>query len=254
MLGLLTLGYYLNYIAKHRLRAGKTVGFVLGLEALCFLLVSLVQVTVNLLHLRPERWESVAGNAAAALADPTFAPRWLHFVLAAVTVAGVLLALAGARRGPAGTEMARFGVRAALVATMLQLLDGFWLLFALPGDVLERFVGAGVMTVVPLVLGTLGGTLLFVLLTRSDEPATQPQRLRWVVLLLLASTLLMVVTRHQVRDAYLAPARAGEPLLVSPQWGVFALFVLCFGLCVGLTVWLVARAWRDRPAAGEPAA
>jgi hypothetical protein len=260
MLGFLMVGYYLNWIAKFRLRAGRDPSLLLGAEALCFLAVAAVQVAVNLLHLQPERWEHVADSAWAALADPSFAARWLHFVLAAVTVAGALLAWIATRRpgpvapAPGRRAMARFGIRAALVAASLQLVDGFWLLFALPRDVLDRFLGAGLLTLVPLALGVLGGAWLVAALARLTDPTAAPQRVRFVALLLAAATLLMVVTRHQVRDAYLAPARLGEPLLVTAQWGPLALFAACFALCVGLTVWIVARAVRDRPAAGEPVA
>ncbi len=92
MLGLLTVAYYLNYLAKFRLRAGRHAGIILILEALCFLAIAAIQVTVNLLHLQPDRWEKVAEGASAALADPTFLPRFLHFVLAALAMAGVLVA------------------------------------------------------------------------------------------------------------------------------------------------------------------
>ena len=95
MLGLLIVGYYLNYVAKYRLRAGKGVGAILVVEALCFLGIAATQVAVNLLHMQPARWAAVGDSAWAALADPTFLPRLLHYVLAAVTMAGALVALGG---------------------------------------------------------------------------------------------------------------------------------------------------------------
>jgi hypothetical protein len=64
----------------------------------------------------------------------------------------------------------------------------------------------------------------------------------------------MIVTRHQVRDLYLAAARAGERLEVVPQWGVLALFLAVFVLCAGLSVWALVRAATDRPGPGETAA
>jgi hypothetical protein len=77
MLVILTAGYYLNYLAKFRLQGGRQAGGVLIPEAVCFLAVAAIQVTVNLLQLQPGRWESVARQAWSALGDPTFVPRYL---------------------------------------------------------------------------------------------------------------------------------------------------------------------------------
>lgn len=260
MLGLLTVGYYMNYVAKFRLRSGKGAGLVIGLEAVCFLLISVVQVVVNLLHVQPERWESVADRAVAAFSDPTFLPRWLHFVLAAVAMAGALVAWAAVRRAARGEEaeesrsMARFGLRAALVATVLQLVDGFWLLFALPEGVLGALMRGGSATLAPLILGILVGVLLLVVLAGIGDPIAQATKVRRAAELIVAAMALMLVTRHQLREIYLASARADEQLVVSPQWAIFAGFLAIFVIGVGLTVYAMARAVRDRAEAGEPAA
>jgi len=164
MLVLLTAGYYLNYLAKFRLKAGREAGAILILEAICFLAVAAIQVAVNLLHLQPGRWESVADEVWSALRDPAFLPRYLHFVLAAATMSALLLAFVAVRRAAHGGDqeacqgMARFGIRAATIATGLQIADGFWLLFALPESVLRAFMRGGATTMLPLTLGLLAGS------------------------------------------------------------------------------------------------
>jgi hypothetical protein len=260
MLGLLMVGYYLNYVAKFRLRRGKGAGAVLIVEAACFVVIAAIQVVVNLLHLQPGRWERVADQAWAALSDPTFVPRFLHFVLAAVAMAGALLAWVAVRRATKGgaTEalsgMARFGVRAALVATLVQLVDGFWLLLALPEDVLKAFMRGGPATMGPLTLGILGGVLLLVVLAQIADPLATPTKVRRVAELILATVVFMVLTRHQLRTIYLAPVRAGERLTVATQWGALALFLVVFVVCVALTAYALVKAAKDRPQPGEDAA
>ena len=260
MLGFLTLGYYLNYIAKFRLRAGKTACVPLALEALCFLVVAVIQVTVNLLHLQPERWGQVADRAIAALADPSFVPRLLHFVLAAVAMAGALAAWVAVRRAARGgdreahEEMARYGVRAALIATVLQLVDGFWVLLALPKHVLAGFMRGGVATMVPLTLGILVAIVLLVVLAQLGNPLAQAAKVRRLAELSVGAIVLMVLTRHQLRPFYLAEARADERLVVAPQWGVFLLFLVLFLAGVAVTIYALLRAAKDRPGAGEQAA
>ena len=260
MLGLLMVGYYLNYVAKFRLRRGKGAGAVLIVEAACFVVIAAIQVVINLLHLQPGRWEEVADQAWAALADPTFVPRYLHFVLAAVAMAGALLAWVAVRRATKGgatealTGMARFGVRAALVATLVQLVDGFWLLLALPEDVLKAFMRGGPATMGPLTLGILGGVLLLVVLAQIADPLASPTKVRRVAELMVVAVVLMVLTRHQLRTIYLAPARATEQLTVATQWGALALFLVVFVVCVTLTVYALVKAAKDRPQPGEDAA
>lgn len=260
LLGLLMIGYYLNYLAKFRLQAGKTAGNILLLEALCFLGVTAIQVVVNLLHLQPERWERVAERAWAALADPTFLPRFLHFVLAAVALAGAMLAWVAVRRlsrdanAPHANEMARLGVRAALFSTLLQLVDGFWLLFALPEGVLRAFMRGGATTMVPLTLGILAGVLLLMVLAGVSDPASQGTRIRRAAELIVGAMAFMVITRHQLRDYYLSSFRADERLVVSPQWDVLIVFLVAFVVGVGVTVYAMRRAATDRPSPGERAA
>ncbi len=260
MLVILTVGYYLNYIAKFRLKAGREAGGVLILEAVCFLAVAAIQVTVNLLHLQPGRWESVAQQAWSALGDPTFLPRFLHFVLAAVTMAGALLAYVALRRAAGGSDreacqgMARFGIRAALVATGLQLLDGFWLLFALPQDVLTAFMRGGAATMLPLTVGLLAGIWLLIVLAQISDPLGQAGKVRRVVELFVGAMLFMVLTRHQLRGVYLASSRVGERAVVKTQGDVLAIFLVVFLLCVGLTVYAIVRAVKDKPGPGEQAA
>ena len=259
MLGVLTVAYYLNYVAKFRLKAGRGVTGVLWGEAVCFLAVAAVQVTVNLLHMQPGRWTAVAASPWTALADPAFLPRYLHFVLAAVALSGAVLAFAAVRFTSLGDPaarngMARFGVRAALAATVLQLVDGFWLLLALPEDVLRSFMRGGAVTMVPLALAILIGVLLLVVAAQIGEPLAQAAKVRRLSELIVGAMLFMVVTRQQIRGLYLAPARAGEHAAVAPQWGVFALFLVIFLAAVAATVYAMVRAAKDRPATGEEAA
>jgi hypothetical protein len=260
MLVLLTVAYYLNYVAKHRLKNGQAASLVLWLEAACFLLIAAIQVAVNLLQLQPGRWATVAASSFAAFLDPSFLPRFLHFVLAAVSLAAALLAFVAVRRAGSGHEtslcrdMARFGVATALYATVAQIVVGIWMLLALPGDVLRGFMRGGAATMIPLTLAILAALGLVVVLARIRDPLESPRLVRHAAELIVGAMVVMVITRHQLRGLYLAPARAAESMTVKPQWDAFALFLVVFVLCVGLTVWAVARSLRDRPSPGEKGA
>ncbi|MCX7894573.1 MAG: hypothetical protein N2447_01260 [Thermoanaerobaculum sp.] len=260
MLGLLTVGYYLNYVAKFRLQKGASAGVALPLSALCFVLISVIQVVVNLLHLQPQRWEGVWTQAQSAFADPTFLPRWLHFLLAALAMAGVVAAYVAARQGKAGglheelAPMARFGVKAALYTTVAQLIVGFWLLLALPSPVLSGFMRGGAATTLPLGVGILAGLGLLVVLAGIRDPLAEVVKVRRSAEFLVGAVVFMIVTRHQLREVYLAEWKPVEGAQVVPQWGIFLVFLVTFLIGVGLTVYAMVRAATDKPQAGEPAA
>ncbi len=263
LLGLLMVGYYLNYLAKWQLAKGAGVRHWLVLQAICFSLIALIQVVVNLLHMQPERWATVADNVVAALNDPTLLPRFLHFLLAALAMVGGVVAWVAVRRASGGAPlgekaeldaMARFGVKFALYATLLQLIDGFWLLFALPEEVLKAFMRSGPVAMIPLTLGILAGVVLLVVLAQVHDPLAQGTKVRRALELVVGATAVMVITRHQVREIYLAPARAAEELVTTAPWGLIALFLVIFVAGVAATVYAMVRAATDRPAAGEQAA
>lgn len=260
MLGLLTVAYYLNYVVKARLRAGGSAPVLYTVEALLFVAIAAIQVAVNLLHMQPGRWAEVSRQAWGVLSDPAFLPRTLHFVLAAVSVAGLVLARWMLRRAAAGEPAealrspAAFGVKAALWATVLQVVDGFWLLLALPQPVMKGLMRGGAATMVPLTLSILAGLGLLVVLSQVRDPLEDGKKVRHALEMVLGAVILMVVTRHQVRSLYLAVAGPQPQPAVATQWGAFALFLACFLLCLGLSAWAVVRAMKDRPGPGEEAA
>lgn len=265
MLGLLTVAYYLNYLGKARLARGLDPAPSVLIQAILFLTIAAIQVAANLLHLQPARWSAAANNPWTILSDPTFVPRYLHFVLAAVSLAGGAFAWWNARKAatrpaPGAPEAAswsretRFSLQAALAATALQVPVGFWLLFALPREVLLSFMRGGPGVMAPFGLGILAGIGALVVLALCLSPLARPRLVRHAAELMVATAVLMIISRHQLREAYLSVARAGETAAVAPQWGIFALFALCFVASVAATVWALARAARDRPGPGEQAA
>ncbi|MGA7990389.1 MAG: hypothetical protein WCC53_03050 [Thermoanaerobaculia bacterium] len=254
LLLLLMLAYYLNWIAKFRLRAGKGATAVLALSAVFYLAIAAIQTSVHLISVQPSLWGAFLARPSLVLFDPTFLPRFLHFVLAAVTMAAILPAAFPRALGDAAPDAARFGLLTALVLTGAQFAVGLWLLVSLPKAVLVELMTGGVVSLAPLGLGVLAGIALLGLLVRAIG-APENVRLARITLAFFASAaLFMIVTRHQVRDLYLAGARAAERLEVAPQWSVLALFLAVFVLCAGLTVWALYRAATDRPGPGEMAA
>ncbi len=252
MLVLLAMAYGGQVAGRARLRGGRNAFALLSIAALLFVAVAAVQVAVHLLQVQPALWEAASRNGWIVLGDRTFVPRFLHFVLAGVSLAGALAMRQGIKRAEGGdrTEaaaLARFGSRVALYATIAQLLAGFWLVSALPRAVLIGLMRGGGATMVPLTLGILLGLVLLILLAQLSDPLSTPRKARHVTEMLLGAIILMVVTRHQVRDLYLATWEGNSLPAVSPQWGVFLVLLLAFLACTGVILLAGIKARKDRP-------
>lgn len=261
MLLLLTLGYYAAYLYKFRgLPArGAGGGTWLAAAALLFLLIAGVHVAVHLVSVQPERWGSLADGAWSVLADPSYLPRLLHFVLAGLGFSALVATWWAVRRARQGVEVERNTAIAAwswrwvLWTTVLQVVDGFVLLFLLPQPVMGGLMQGGAATLAPLALAILLGLGLLMMLARTTAPVAQPALVGGTLAAMVLAIVIMSLTRHQVRALYLAPFTAGVEAAVAPQWGNFAVFAVL--LLAGLaTVGLMLRRVLGSPASGPEAA
>ena len=168
---------------------------------------------------------------------------------------GALFAAFSARGAAAqDSESARDGTRAALRvfrgATLIQFPVGIAFLLTQPQGVLRALMGRSPTGAIPLVIGIVLAVVVVVdssRAIRSETPGASVPRLSAVTLALVAT---MVILRDVVRRAALAPHFAPDDLAASPQWGVFAVFVVTFVVGLGVLAWLV-RVWTS--ASREPA-
>lgn len=261
MLLLLTVGYYAAYLYKFRGAPvrGEGGGLWLTVSALLFFLIAMIQVAVNLVHAQPDKWGSLADGAWCVLADPTYWPRLLHFVLAGISFAAMVTAWWAVRRAREGvesrmnTDIASWAWRWALWTTVLQVVDGFVLLLVLPQPVLKGLMTGGLATMAPLTLGILVGIGLLMMLARSTNPVEKPGLVTGTLAAMTLAIAIMTITRHQVRVLYLEPATARFAPEIVPQWGNFALFAIL--LVAGLaTVGYMVKRVLESPASGSDAA
>jgi len=254
MLVLLMIGYYAAYLHK-RFRGGW-----LGVSAVCFFAIAMTHVAVHLIHVQPAKWPQFNMSAMSVLADPTYWPRLIHFVLAAVTFAALVAAWWAVRRARAGvdvdlnTAIAQSTWRWAYLATVLQLVDGFLLTAVLPKPVLLGVMRGGIETLGPLSLSILLAIGLLVMLERGGpNPVMKPGLVSGVLATLLLTIAVMSVTRHQVRVLYLEPATSKFTATIVPQWGNFILFALLLVIGLATVFWMVRRVLTS-PAEGDEAA
>jgi hypothetical protein len=106
----------------------------------------------------------------------------------------------------------------------------------------------------PFLIGITAGFGLLVFLARVRDPIADRTSVRRSLELFGLAMILMLVTRHQLRDLYIVAAGAHATPVISGQWGVFAIFLVSFVLCLGLGIVALARSAKDRPGPGEATA
>ena len=245
----LIVAYYAAYYLSFR--GDRFSGWLRGVSwVLMFglLYVSHVYVHNMSLAIRPDLWAAIyhgdPSGMNANYGDPSFWPRWLHFLFAAVAVAGLAIAWVGARRlkrdDPFGRFMLRHGSLWFLVLTAVQYLVGTWFLLSLPRETILFFMGQNLGATLAFFASLtlpLGALMTAALAIRHPEPA---KLMNVSMAHLLATILAMIFVRDYARDHMLRGVFETAQLPVQSQWGVLGLFL---GL---LVAGLVTVAWMLR--------
>lgn len=233
--------------------SGRRVA-VIGFAALMLLGTSFMFSNNMTLMLVPERWTvyfDAPGGTFLNITEPTLFPRWLHFVFASAAVGGLALAIVWQRRlsgskaadpdfRQRAQENVQTGLRWFIRGTVAQMAAGVWLLIALPGDIMQMFLGGSAAHTGHLLLGIAGACLSLYFALRGRVGATVGGAVFTVAV--------MSLTRGQLRAAYLAPYFRVEEMPVTPQYGPMALFGVSLLLGGALVVWMLNAA---RKAGGE---
>jgi hypothetical protein len=254
----LVLAYYGAYFLSYRGRRPGGVPVVVSwVVAFLLLAIAFVYVTNMSLMLRTAQfvpmYQADPHGWHLNLDDPTFPPRLLHFVLSAVGVGGLWVAVLGwfdrHRDEPAGNWAIRYGASWCAAATALNVIAGFWWLLALPRPVLVQFMSR--VPAVALFLGVTAGLVaLFAALMTAR--ARMPAGGLWAAVAAMLLTLVaMTVSRDQLRTVTLSGAGFEPNPWIETQWPAIVLFVVLLVAAVATVAWmavLLARAQGRRPA------
>jgi hypothetical protein len=247
---LVMAGYYGYYGLSFQRERIERLGWLGVASGVAFVLVAFVFTLNMTLMLRPERFHALYAASELGLHvhldEPTLWPRFTHFVVAAFAVTGLAIAGLGgirARRDPTGGAFARSqGLNLFTAATVVQLGVGPWFLASLPDPVARAFLGGHAEDTALLAVAVLLALVALVVVRRS---------LTWGSAILLVTIAGMSVVRHRVRALALEAVFSPDTLPVRPQWGVFAVFVLCLLAGVALVAWMAWRLATARPAEAE---
>jgi hypothetical protein len=258
---LLILGYYGLYVWYLKGEAlGISGPWIKIGSTIFFVLVAFLYTNNMVLMLTPEKWAGMyAANKMGIhlnLDDLTIFPRYLHFLLAALAIAGLFIMVQGLlalKKGNSGYGRwaINYGSRWFIFPTLLQIIVGPLFLLSLPYSIRDSFLWQSPLTMFLLALGILSALvgLGFVFLASVGE---KPGMKTFLGIGCLVLTLVfMSVVRHLLREAYISPHFQVEQLpVVLPisAFGLFVILLLVGLLVVGYMVWKVVQAGKGAAA------
>ena len=249
---LVLFGYYgIYWYQMQHDELGPKAAWVILVTAMLFIGVAFIFTQNMSVMLRPQDFYSlyVKGRVGTILGPITLLniTRLAHFVVAAVALAGLGVALLSRRWQTESPELAEWGRRYGLAwfmgGTLVQFLVGLSFLFSLPVEVRQALV-SDKLAVTILVLAVLLALLALV---------SAPKSLLVSSFAILGTVSMMAVLRHFVRSAFLSPYFDPHSLLVQGQWVVFCIFVAL--LLVGLATvgWMLYVFFRPAASRGGSA-
>jgi hypothetical protein len=242
----LTVAYYgLYYVSYHGAQPGPGAARVLLLSMSLILLIGFLFSNNLTLSQTPQRWAGKYFGCPEGwnlnLTEPTLFPRYLHFVVAAVAVGGLLLVFLARANWNRDRDYARrllqFGGKTFMYATMAQFVVGIVLLVSLPRDLRMLFMGDNLWATALLLIGVVGGLAAIALMSdalRKENIRAAALHVPAILAVVIASMSLM---RDILRDAYLKPYFQPGQFAVATQWSVLLLFLVLF--VAGVILWFV---------------
>ncbi|CUS87069.1 hypothetical protein [Candidatus Kryptobacter tengchongensis] len=234
---LLLIGYYGYYIYQFNFEKlqGVRAWIVLG-SAVLFALIGLIYTNTLVLMLTPEKWaQKYFANPHGTnfnFDDPTVIPRYLHFLVASVSVAGLLVLIYGLIKLKSDVDFGRWAIKYGglwfVIGTVLQYAVGIWFLLALKKDLMMVFMGGDGLATAIFGISVLLSLVSLILILLSFN-AQNPKPLSISGLALLFLTIVgMSVMRDILRDAYLKDYFKPEQFEVQPQISVLIVFGIVF--------------------------
>ena len=234
--------YTLAYVYKYRYTSlVNTRGLITALITLFLLAIGFLFSNNFSMMEQPPVWVRYfeqSGGTLLNLNDPTLLPRYLHFMVAALAIGGLAIALFYTIRERKGAQDCRvwieLGCKWFSHATLVNLIIGPWYFLSLPKGVIIPTSLHGGAFLLLLVIGIALAILAVIFgLRRRVLPAVH------LVLALLA---LMIVARSLLRSATLAPWFSLSELTVESSYGPMLLFLLFFAAGLLLIWWMLKLA------------
>jgi hypothetical protein len=248
---LVLVGYYAVYGFNLRQNAlGPRAAWLILGAVVAFVLVAFVFTQNMTAMLQPQDFYDHFLNKGVGTALGTVtasnAARLLHFMVGAVAVGGLAVALLSRTWRAESPEMTtwvrNYGVKWFMAGTGVELLIGFWFLASLPREIRDMFMGGDHLS---------SGILVAAMALAVLATAAAPKSLAASSVAIVGTISLMSVLRHLLRVAYLRPYFDPRTLPVEGQWFVFGLFALLLVGGLATVVWMLYVFFRPAAASAD---
>lgn len=225
----LVIVYYLLYNAalKDKLPTNRKQLY-LSLAFAGILFVSYIFSSVFSLAENPNLMLSLyAGNQSGLVLNPElgdYIVRWLHMITGAITVGGFFVGLLGRN----DEQAYRVGKTFFLWGMVVASIFGFVYLITLGENILPLMRSPAIWALTVGIILSAGALHFFF-----------KKKFLMSGLMVGVSLLTMVYTRHELRLIRLSEFFNPSDLPVNPQWSVFALFVVCFVIMLGVMWYMI---------------
>ena len=236
-------GMYIYNIHYDKIIDYRTVltGFVAGtLLTVAFIFTNNFSLMTNV-----AAWPAYFDNPEGTLlnlADSSLYPRYLHTVLGAIAVGGLVIALFYDFKKRKGIEEAQEGIAVGVNwfagATMLNFGVGFWYWGSLPESVRYATGGNNTFFLLFLLLGVIAAVISLIYGMR--------HQVRPAVYYLLGSFFCMVLVREFARRLTLAPWFSTSDLEVVPQYSPLFVFLVFFAGGLALMYYMIRLVFTDK--------
>ncbi|MCX7762904.1 MAG: hypothetical protein N2252_08715 [Candidatus Kryptonium sp.] len=254
---LFLIGYYGYYIYQFNFEKlqGVRAWIVLG-SAILFAIIGLIYTNNLVLMLTPEKWaQKYFANPHGTnlnFDDPTVIPRYLHFFVASIAVAGLLVLIYGLVKLKADEKFGRWAIRYGglwfVIGTVVQYAVGIWFLLALRREHMMLFMGDNVFATVVFGVSVLLSLISLILILLSFN-AQNPKILSISGIAMLFLTIVgMSIMRDVLRDAYLKDYFNPEQFTVEPQISVLIVFAVIFVAGLITVGYMLSKVLKAKPA------
>jgi hypothetical protein len=241
VIGLLLAGYYAAYVYKYQfdvLRDGRAL--LTALIAGVLLVVGFFFVNNMTLMLHPESWSRYFDHPQGMLlntGDPTLLPRYLHFMVSAMAIGGLAIAVYAHTRPQIADrqQLADTGCRWYAHGTTVNIALGLWFYASLPSGLIPA-TWLGLLFKV-LLLVALTVAILSVVLAQTNRPMPALHGA-------LTTIFIMTILRELLRTFYLSPWFSPNTLERTNEWLPLLLFLLFFVTGLYLIVWMLGTVHR----------
>ncbi|HKK10363.1 MAG TPA: hypothetical protein VJ939_05970 [Bacteroidales bacterium] len=246
LIPILIIAYYGAYIYVFKKTSSPLFSKISLLISSIFLLfIGFMLVNNNTLMLTPERWSAYVDNKSGwmlNLGEPTLWPRYLHFIIGAIAIAGLGKTLFYHFKKDIDTETKQHeksrGMKIFAFATMIQVVVGIWFWLSLPEPIWKFFMGGNIVATIWLMLGILLALVLIF---------TASRKLMTLTVSLAAFLLLnMIITREIVRHQYLKGIGEPSNLTTTGEIGSLILFLFTFLIGIALIYYMIKLIFKPK--------